>query len=194
MGGFLTDRQIKKYQFKGGGMITPFVSRKTGNPSHGLSSAGYDIRLGDEFIYFADPVIDPCFGDEISPPPPIVLGDLKNHGGTTKSTKTDNYVLRPGSFVLAHSLEVFEIPTDVIGFVYDKSTLARIGLALQNTVLEPGWKGQITLEISNHGECDVILQPGVGIAQVLLFRLDEDCEKPYGDGKYQNQEGVVTAK
>jgi dCTP deaminase len=94
--------------------------------------------------------------------------------------------VKSGEFVLLSSLERVKIPVDLICFVHDKSTLARQGLALQNTVLEPGWEGHITLELSNHGPKSVRILVGQPIAQLIFHVLDVPTGRPY-DGKYQNQ-------
>lgn len=78
------------------------------------------------------------------------------------------------------------MPQDLVGVVHDKSTWARKFLSVQNTVVEPGWKGFLTLEFNFYGSEEVIIKRGQGIAQVLFSRLEEDGD--YGDGKYQNQE------
>ena len=96
------------------------------------------------------------------------------------------FSLRPGEFMLLSTVERFEMPRDVVGIVHDKSTWARRGLAVQNTVVEPGWQGFLTLEVTNHGVEDIICNAGTGIAQIIFHRLDEETEQPY-DGKYQNQ-------
>jgi dCTP deaminase len=93
--------------------------------------------------------------------------------------------LESGKFMLGYSIEHMEIPRDIVGYVFDKSTLARLGLSLFNTVLEPGWRGHITLEISNRGQERVVLPAGSPIAQVQFFRTDTWCD-PY-DGRYQDQ-------
>lgn len=95
--------------------------------------------------------------------------------------------LRPGGFVLASTVERFAMPLDVLGIVHDKSTLARFGLAAQNTVIEPGWHGYLTLELSNHSDWDhVRLAAGSPVAQIIFHLVDQPTEQPY-DGKYQNQ-------
>lgn len=169
-------------------MIMPFIPEKVeekGNPSYGLSSYGYDIRLGHKFIKLRYPgemefpnVIDPANS----------LHEIEKEEFSVE----EFHIIFPGEFILAHSLEYFNMPINVTGLVKDKSTYARCGIALQNTVLEAGWCGQITLEISNHGPRPVKLRCGTGIAQVLFFR-GEFCLNPY-DGKYQGDTGVVTAK
>jgi dCTP deaminase len=165
------------------GMITPFVATSAKGPggtSYGLSSFGYDVRLGREFVSYRtnnDVPLDPALDiteEEIS------------------RTVADQFVLRPNSFVLACTLEVLSIPRDCLGLVKDKSSLARLGITLQTTVLEPGWTGQVTLEIYNNNPRPVLLRAGQGIAQVL-FERGEPCHVSYADrkGKYQGQQGVT---
>ena len=105
----------------------------------------------------------------------------------------ETLVLEPGGFTLASTMEHFDVPGDVLAIIHDKSTWARRGLALQNTVAEAGWKGWLTLELTNHGPEALGICAGMPIAQVILHRLDEPAEKPY-DGKYQDQpRGAQTA-
>lgn len=102
--------------------------------------------------------------------------------------------LEPGEFLLASTIEKFHMPDDIVGIVHDKSTWARRGIAVQNTVIEPGWSGWLTLEITNHGPRTVKLMRGMGIAQVVFHLLDQPTELPY-KGKYQAQRrGPVEAK
>lgn len=124
--------------------------------SFGLTAAGYDIRLGKLSI----------------PDDPNRLVEALH--------------LKTGQFVLAASLEWVKVPTDLQIIVHDKSTWARKGLALQNTVLEPGWNGHITLELSNHGNSTLYLETGMPIAQLVFHELDRPTSRPYR-GKYQNQ-------
>lgn len=91
-----------------------------------------------------------------------------------------------GGFRLAYTIEHICVPNDCIGLVCDKSTWARRGIALQNTVLEPGWEGHVTLEISYHGSMGWYDLPRhVGICQILFARLDQETEGY--KGKYQGQ-------
>ncbi len=94
--------------------------------------------------------------------------------------------LKPGEFVLASTLEGFRMPDDLLGVVHDKSSWARRGLAAQNTVIEPGWRGFLTLELTNHGKEPLFLEHGVGIVQVIFHLLDEPSQFSY-NGKYQDQ-------
>lgn len=90
------------------------------------------------------------------------------------------------SFVLASTLERFSMPRNMVGIVHDKSTWARRGLAVQNTVIEPGWEGYLTLELTNHSNELISVRAGDPIAQVVFHYLDEMTEGYVG--KYQNQE------
>lgn len=181
----LTDREIKKLAL--GGMISPFVPEKTRNlngrlvPSYGLSHCGYDFRLADEFRfrrpYKADilnpTTIEPSFSDAI--PGPVTLNPL--------------------DAVLSRSLEYFRIPKDIFAVVYGKSTWARLFVHILVTPLEPEWEGYITVEVVNLSPAPVVLYPGVGIAQVVFYRLQEAPDTTYnGAGVYQNQEGIVLPK
>lgn len=98
----------------------------------------------------------------------------------------DGERIKHGRFTLASAMEQFQMPKDLVGVVHDKSTWARKGLSVFNTVIEPGWNGFLTLEFVFHGNEPVTILKGQGIAQVLFSRLEEDGD--YGDGKYQNQE------
>ena len=90
------------------------------------------------------------------------------------------------AFSLASTIEAFNIPTDIMMEIKDKSTWARLGIAVQNTIAEPGWKGEtLTLEISNHGPETVRIEAGSPIAQAVFHRLEEATELVYS-GKYHN--------
>lgn len=95
--------------------------------------------------------------------------------------------LEPGEFRLASTVERFMMPDDVLGSVHDKSTWARIGVAVQNTIIEPGWCGYLTLEVTNHSQWVLRIAAGSPIAQIVFHRLEAPTEQPYA-GKYQNQE------
>lgn len=105
----------------------------------------------------------------------------------------ETITLSPGGWSLASTIEHFSMPRDLLGRVADKSTWARRGLALQNTIIEPGWRGYLTLELSHHGSGHLIIEAGMPIAQIIFDCLDEPAETPYS-GKYQDQRaGAVPA-
>ena len=98
-------------------------------------------------------------------------------------------ILSAGHTMLVSSLEEFNMPTNVLGIVHDKSSWARMGLSVQNTVLEPGWKGYLTLELLysplfGNGK-QIALDAGSPIAQIVFHEIDAYVEGY--DGKYQNQ-------
>lgn len=97
----------------------------------------------------------------------------------------EHVLLAPGGFMLASILEKINMPDDLVGIVHDKSTWARRGLALQNTVVEPGWRGYLTIELSNHGRDALEIMSGMPIAQIVFHRTDVVTE-PY-EGRYQDQ-------
>lgn len=95
-------------------------------------------------------------------------------------------VLDPKEFTLASTIEHFDMPNDLLAQVTDKSSWARQGLSVFNTIIEPGWNGYLTLELVNHSECTRYISAGTPIAQIILFTLDQPVDKPY-NGKYQGQ-------
>lgn len=99
----------------------------------------------------------------------------------------ETMILHPDEFWLASTVEHFDMPSDLLATIHDKSTWARRGLAVQTTVVEPGWRGHLTLEISNHGGDAIEITAGMPIAQVVFHVLDMPTELPY-TGKYQDQE------
>jgi dCTP deaminase len=167
-------------------MIEPFVDSQVrqGVISYGVSSYGYDIRVGNEFKIFTNinsSIVDPKSFD-------------------TKSfidVKTDDFILiPPNSFALARTVEYFRIPRSVITVCVGKSTYARCGIIVNVTPFEPEWEGYVTLEISNTTPLPAKIYANEGIAQVLFFESDEGCERSYADkkGKYQSQTDITLPK
>ncbi len=177
----LSDREI--LELIDDGMIAPaerkLVGRSEGRMSFGVSSFGYDLRLGNEFAVYRP-------SDEPLDPRDVQAEDLE------WSKVDDVFVLPPKGFVLAVTMETMKLPRNVTGLVHDKSSYARCGLSAQNTVLESGWSGQVTLEVTNHLDRPVKLLVGHGIVQVLFFR-GELCHTSYADrnGSYMGQRGVT---
>jgi len=165
-------------------MIEPFEPRqvKNGVISYGLSSYGYDIRVADEFKIFhnaMNPIVDPKdFNTE-----------------SFMSFQGDVCIIPPNSFCLARSLEYIRLPRNITGFMTNKSTYARCGIVTPSTVLEAGWHGHITIEISNTTPLPARIYANEGIAQILFFE-GEPCKVSYADrkGKYQGQRGITVAR
>jgi dCTP deaminase len=166
-------------------MIEPFEAGQVrdGVISFGVSSYGYDIRVADEFKIFTNvhsAVVDPKHFD------PKSMVDFKG----------DVCVIPPNSFALARTIEYFRIPRDVLTVCLGKSTYARCGIIVNVTPFEPEWEGYVTLEISNTTPLPARIYANEGIAQVLFFQADEECDVSYADkkGKYQAQQSIVLPK
>ena len=157
----LSAQTLRRYSIEGRAIISPLekASQDSRGNTRGLGPCGVDVTL-----------------DVKSYP-----HETCDHAGNPAAR------LAPGMFLLISACERFQIPDDVVGIVHDKSSMARRGVAVQNTVLEPGWRGYVTLEITNHGSEILYLRHGDAIAQVIFHRLDEPTELPYV-GKYQDQE------
>jgi dCTP deaminase len=166
-------------------MIEPFVDdqMREGVISYGVSSYGYDVRVGDEFKVFTNvynTVVDPKNFD------PKSFVDIK----------ADVCIIPPNSFALASTIEYFRIPRDILTVCLGKSTYARCGIIVNVTPFEPEWEGHVTIEISNTTPLPAKIYANEGIAQVLFFQSDEPCAKSYKDkkGKYQAQRGITLPK
>jgi dCTP deaminase len=110
--------------------------------------------------------------------------------------KGDVCVIPPNSFALARTVEYFRIPRNVLTICLGKSTYARCGIIVNVTPFEPEWEGYVTLEISNTTPLPAKIYANEGIAQVLFFEADEQCDISYADkkGKYQKQQSIVLPK
>jgi dCTP deaminase len=179
--GLKPDHWIKKMA-REHNMIEPFEEGQVRNGviSYGVSSYGYDIRVADEYKIFTNvfsAVVDPKQFD------PRSMVDYKG----------DICIIPPNSFALARTVEYFRIPRSVLTVCLGKSTYARCGLIVNVTPFEPEWEGYVTLEISNTTPLPARVYSNEGIAQVLFFEADEQCDISYADkkGKYQAQQGVV---
>ena len=166
-------------------MINPFSEKQVreGVISYGLSSYGYDLRVGDEFKIFTNvnsAMIDPKRFDERS----------------FVTVSAECCIIPPNSFALARSVEYFKIPRDVLTICVGKSTYARCGIIVNVTPFEPEWEGFVTLEISNTTPLPAKVYANEGLCQILFFQSDEVCETSYADrkGKYQAQKGIVLPK
>ena len=164
------------------GMISPFEEKQIRGDSisYGLSSFGYDARVSNEFKIFTNVnagIVDPKV--------------FKKESFVTKIGK--ECIIPPNSFALARTVEFFRIPRSTITVCVGKSTYARCGIIVNVTPFEPEWEGYVTLEISNTTPLPAKIYANEGIAQVLFFESDEECEVSYADkkGKYQSQTGIT---
>jgi len=180
----LSDRWIRRMA-QDKGMIEPFVDaqKRDGIISYGLSSYGYDARVGTDFKIFTNvnsSVVDPKNFDQQS----------------FVDRNTDICVIPPNSFALARTVEYFRIPRDVLVICVGKSTYARCGIIVNVTPLEPEWEGHVTLEFSNTTPLPARIYANEGACQFLFLQGNEPCEVSYRDkaGKYQGQRGVTLPK
>ena len=172
------------------GMIEPFEKEQvkvdqSGNKmiSFGTSSYGYDVRCANEFKVFTNihsTIVDPKDFDEKS----------------LVTIESDVCIIPPNSFALARTVEYFRIPKNVLTICLGKSTYARCGIIVNVTPLEPEWEGHVTLEFSNTTTLPAKIYANEGVAQMLFFQSDEQCETTYKQrgGKYQGQTGVTLPK
>jgi dCTP deaminase len=178
----ISDRELsERYR----DMITPFVDSSVRIVddkkvmSYGVTGYGYDVRCSNEFWLFSekseknDTIIDP-----------------KHFIPSEKMNKYvgDYCIIPAGSFALGITVEYFVIPNNVKGILLTKSTYARCGVDCTSTALQPGWKGNLVIEISNCTPLPVIIYANEGIAEITFFKNEFQCRSPYS-GKYQNQSG-----
>lgn len=189
--GVLSDRQIRERV-----KIVPFetAQKRPGKISYGVSSYGYDVRVGARFKVFTPTtrsgdiaVVDPKrFSDDM-----MVEVDVEGRGADKQYV-----IIPPNSFALCETVEYLEIPRDVLVICVGKSTYARCGLIVNVTPLEPEWRGKVTLEISNTTPLPARVYANEGVAQLIFLKADEVCEVSYADkgGKYQDQSGLTLPK
>lgn len=168
----LSDKTIMKMLRENTLKISPITPEQ-------IQPASVDIRLGNTFGIVEDTITG------------VIDLDSKI---SYKTIETDTYVLLPGQFVLATTMEYFELPDDLTAFVEGRSSLGRMGLFIQNAGwVDPGFKGEITLELFNANRCAIKLTSGRRLGQLVFARMDEPAMKPYC-GKYQGQTGATGSR
>lgn len=168
----LSDITIEQLIAKGSLAIDPIDSNQ-------IQPASVDIRLGDTFSIVEDM--------------PRGIVSLENEIAY-KTIKTDRYVLLPGQFVLATTMEYVKLKDDLTAFVEGRSSLGRMGLFVQNAGwVDPGFEGEITLELFNANRCALELQAGRRVGQLVFAQLDQPAKNPYA-GKYQGQRGATGSR
>ena len=144
-----------------------------------LQPASVDIRLGNTFSVVEDSSTGILtFTNKIA----------------YKEIHAETYLLLPGQFVLATTKEYISLPDDLTAFVEGRSSLGRMGLFIQNAGwVDPGFSGEITLELFNANRCAIELQAGRRIGQLVFAQMDQAASSPYR-GKYQGQRGATGSK
>lgn len=175
----LSDKDLKARIKDKGLVITPF-DKECVQPST------YDLHLGSEFRVFHNHRMK--------------FIDLKEKTSITELVKVgkEGFVLHPGEFALAVTKEYFEVPNDLAAKLEGKSSLGRMGLVVHATAgyIDPGFKGQITFEMSNMNTVPIVLYPGMKVAQICFFMMSSEVERPYGTAgnKYQGQMGPTESQ
>jgi dCTP deaminase len=153
-----------------------------------VQPASYDVTLGE---YFSDV---PAYGVSIIDPLE------ERNKWSRKPMKKRLYSLAPGGFVLGHTEEIVGLPADICARFEGKSTLGRLGLMphVAAGFVDPGFRGQLTLELHNVSSCPILLTPGMRIGQLCFMKMYASAKTPYGsDGlgsHYQNQTTVTSAR
>ena len=185
----LTDREIRDLCINTDKpMISPYIDgqiRVEGDRkiiSYGTSSVGYDVRLGRDFKIFTN--VHSAIIDPLNMPNNVYV----DHSG-------DHVVIPPNGYVLGHTIEYFKMPDDVFALCVGKSTYARSGCTVTITPIEPGFEGEVVIEIANLTNLPMKVYAEMGIAQFLFFKSNVIPEITYADrkGKYQGQTGIQTA-
>lgn len=155
-----------------------------------IQPSSIDLHLGSEFRVFRNsryPYIDP----------------LREQPGLTESVEastSEPFVLHPGEFVLGVTREFIGLPDDIVARLEGKSTLGRLGLMIHSTAgyIDPGWRGQVTLELSNVANLPILLTPGMKIGQIAFTKMSTPVDRPYGHhelgSRYQGQSGATPSR
>ena len=156
-----------------------------------VQPASVDLRLGETFLEFQRtniPCIHPTAADEVG-----------EYVTETTVSAGEEFILHPGDFVLGTTRERVEVPPDLLATVQGRSSLGRLAIVIHATagIVDPGYTGQITLELSNLGTAPVALTPGMRVSQLIFTELRSPADRPYGTergSKYQGQEGPQASR
>lgn len=179
----LSDRSIRALLLAGRLSIDPF-------DPHSVQPSSVDLRLDNRFRVFQstrhthiDPRVDQPDLTEL-----LTVGDDRP------------FVLQPGQFCLGNTHEEIALPNDLVGRLEGKSSLGRLGLVIHSTAgyVDPGFRGRLTLELSNAAALPILLYPGMKIGQLSFLQLSTPADQPYGSGtlksKYQGQDEPTASR
>ena len=181
-----SDRDIKRLLSEGVIGVIPAPNLEVQ-----LGSCSLDLRLSGEFSLF-----------EYNKHPYIDIRDPDQAQHTTRQIQVaddEAFVLHPGSFVLAVTIERVELPDDIVGRLEGRSSLGRLGIIVHATasVIDPGWRGRVVLELANHGALPVALYPGMRICSITFEPLSTPSDRPYwrkAAAKYADQAGLIPSR
>lgn len=183
---YLPDVAIMRRLEKGDLVIDPLT-----DPDQQIQPASVDIRLGNEFLEFNRSNISCIHPDKEH--------EVDEYVDETIVEDGEEFILHPGDFVLGTTTEHVEIPADLVAQVEGRSSLGRLAIIVHATAgfVDPGYKGQVTLEMSNLGVAPVAVTPGMRIGQLVFSEMDEPADRPYGEergSKYQGQKGPQASR
>ena len=179
----LSDRTIRRLLAEGRIGIDPYEESL-------LQPSSVDVRVDRLFRVFHNaryPYID-------------VKQPMEELTELVEANDPDPFILHPGEFVLASTLERISLPDDLVGRLEGKSSLGRLGLLIHSTAgfIDPGWDGHVTLELSNVANLPITIYVGMRIGQLSFVQLTEPAETPYGSAavgsKYQGQTGPTPSR
>lgn len=161
------------------------------DPELQIQPASIDLRLGREFLEFQRTNI-PCIHFDSEQ-------EISEYVDETYVEEGEEFILHPGDFVLGTTKERVAIPPDLIAHVEGRSSLGRLAIVVHATagLADPGYEGQITLELSNLGTAPVALSPNMRVSQLTFTELKTPAERPYGaerGSKYQGQSGPQASR
>jgi len=179
----LSDRSIREALEAGASVIDPLLEG-------GIQPSSVDLRIDRYFRVFRNdttPYIDPKQPQE----------DLTE---LVEVEEGEAFILHPGEFVLASTLETIRLAADIAARLDGKSSLGRLGLLIHSTAgwIDPSWYGSLTLELSNVSNLPIAIYPGMRIGQVSFLQMTSAAEAPYGSdaarSKYQGQRGPTPSR
>lgn len=178
----LSDRDIQSALRKGSIRITPKI-----DVTSQLGSCSVDLRLGKQFRVFNHSTV-------------AYIDTAKSKGSTemmreVNLKKNERFILQPGDFVLATTVESIRIANDLIGRLEGRSSLGRLGIVVHSTasIFEPGWDGVVVMELGNSGRLPVALYPGMRICSMTFEQLSSPAMIPYSKKKTAKYRGQKTA-
>lgn len=182
----LSDADIKKAIRNGSIKITP-------PPDYTLQlgACSLDLTLGNIYRVFnhsRTPFIDPYNPKT-----------FENITTEIEVGEGESFTLHPGEFILAQTAEYVELPDDLAGALEGRSSIGRLGIIIHSTAatVDPGWRGNITLELANMGRIPVLLYPGMRICSIAFTKLTSPAETPYfkkKGAKYVGQKTPLTSR
>ncbi len=168
----LSDTDLQKLLDEGRLVVEPLGP-------NAVQPSSIDLRVGSQFRVFKNsryPYID-------------VKKPMEELTELVSTIDDDPFILHPGEFVLGTTIERVAIPDDLVGRLEGKSSLGRLGLLIHSTAgfVDPGFRGHLTLELSNVANLPITLYPGMKIGQISLLQLSSPAANPYGSGKLSSK-------